>query len=73
MQTVTIGERVTDIRLNMNKNGSGTWEVSLCLVRVASNDSHMIPGNIVGFPINRFVKLLSSNRTMVNLEKDIAD
>ncbi|MDF2652401.1 MAG: hypothetical protein K0Q73_8206 [Paenibacillus sp.] len=34
---------VTDIRLHMNKNGRGQWEVSHLLFRIAHNRSHIMP------------------------------
>ncbi|MEW9672159.1 YheC/YheD family protein [Ammoniphilus sp. 3BR4] len=52
IQTVKCGGKATDIRLNMSKNRLGKWEVSNLLFRIASNSSHIIPEDVMVFPIN---------------------
>ncbi|MEW9674288.1 YheC/YheD family protein [Ammoniphilus sp. 3BR4] len=41
IQTVKLAEMATDVRLHMNKNHKGEWQVSTLLFRVATNDSHI--------------------------------
>lgn len=41
--TMKYQNKVVDIRLNMNKNGVGRWDVSLLLFRVASNNLLFVP------------------------------
>ncbi|TLS36899.1 YheC/YheD family protein [Pseudalkalibacillus caeni] len=55
----------TDIRINLTKNKDGKWEEALSLLRVASNDSHIIPGLLTAFPLQYF------NTTYKNLGKDL--
>ncbi|MGN2275076.1 YheC/YheD family protein [Priestia megaterium] len=44
IQTVTWNQKVTDIRLNMNKNDKGKWEVSALFARIALAGNHIGPG-----------------------------
>ncbi|WP_134701222.1 YheC/YheD family protein [Ammoniphilus sp. YIM 78166] len=41
IETVLYQNKVTDIRLNMNKNSFGQWDISALLYRVSTNDSHL--------------------------------
>lgn len=44
IQTVSLQNKPTDIRLNMNKNRQGEWEVSALIFRQAINGSHVGTG-----------------------------
>ncbi|WP_170140799.1 YheC/YheD family protein [Oceanobacillus arenosus] len=72
IQTMTWGENTTDIRLNMNKNGQGKWEVSVLLFRVATNGSHMIPKVATALTINNLIKMYpEDSKKWQDIEKDI--
>ncbi|MGF9893260.1 YheC/YheD family protein [Priestia megaterium] len=62
IQTITCYQKATDIRLNMNKNNQGQWEVSLLLLRVASNDSHITQKVLTAQPIKNLTKMSPSNK-----------
>ncbi|MGG0772742.1 YheC/YheD family protein [Priestia megaterium] len=60
IETVKSSRNATDIRINMNKNGTGQWEVSMTLVRVASNISHVIPKFITAaYSISNFIRTIT--------------
>lgn len=44
IRTVSLQNKPTDIRLNMNKNRQGEWEVSALCFRQAINGSHVGAG-----------------------------
>lgn len=72
IQTVKYEEMATDIRLHMNKNGKGEWEVSTLIFRVATNSSHISNGiSILG--INYLEEMTDSTikRAIVNLGSKI--
>ncbi|MDE5414237.1 YheC/YheD family protein [Alkalihalobacterium chitinilyticum] len=71
IQTMTIKERATDIRLNMNKNGKGLWEVSVLLFRIACNTSHLIPGPLAVIPIRSLTRYYFKNEEIDKMEKSI--
>ncbi|MFC7394404.1 YheC/YheD family protein [Scopulibacillus cellulosilyticus] len=62
IQTVTRGENITDIRLNMNKNAKGKWKVSCLLFRVAANGSHMIPKTATALTIENLIKVYPQDK-----------
>lgn len=43
IKTLKHKNRIVDIRLNMNKKGSGIWEVSLILFRISSTNDMLVP------------------------------
>ena len=61
IETMKDSENATDIRINMNKNSRGEWEVSMILVRVATNVSHVIPRFATFYSINDFIKMITDN------------
>jgi hypothetical protein len=64
IDTVKSRESVSDIRLNMNKNSKGQWEVSLLLFRVATNSSIVIPLSMSVYTLDNFL-----NSSIYNKEK----
>ncbi|MBX9972596.1 YheC/YheD family protein [Cytobacillus firmus] len=73
IQTIKWKEKVTDIRLNMNKNGKGDWEVSLLLLRVALNDSHCTPRVLTARPMRSLTKMFPNDKNMENIETAVVD
>ncbi|MBD1383056.1 YheC/YheD family protein [Metabacillus arenae] len=71
--TIKWGKKVTDIRLNMNKNGKGEWEVTLLLFRIASNDSHSMPGILAAHPFSNLPKMYPQNKNMENIEISVVN
>lgn len=69
IQTKTWHQKVTDLRLNMNKNGEGKWEVSLLLLRVASNDSHIAEKVLAAHPMKNLIKVFPGDTDMDNIEE----
>jgi YheC/D like ATP-grasp len=65
IQIVKYEERATDIRLHMNKNGKGEWEVSTILFRVATNGSHISPGLFI-LGMNYLEKMFPKGRDDMN-------
>ena len=61
IETMKDSENATDIRINMNKNSRGEWEVSMILVRVATNVSHVIPRFATFYSISDFIKMITDN------------
>ncbi len=43
IETVRLDDHATDVRLNMNKDSRGSWVVSALILRIATNESHIIP------------------------------
>lgn len=62
IKTVKRSKNATDIRINMNRNSKGQWEVSIILVRVASNISHVIPKFVTAYSISNFIKTLTVDK-----------
>lgn len=75
VQTITWYQKATDIRLNMNKNSQGQWEVSLLLLRVASNDSHITQKVLTAQPIKNLTKMFPSNKKIdkVKIEETLVN
>jgi YheC/D like ATP-grasp len=74
IETIKQRENVSDIRLNMNKNSKGQWEVSLLLFRVATNSSIVIPLSISVFTLDNFMKSsIYKKEKMGDIEKSILD
>ncbi|CAH0314509.1 YheC/YheD family protein [Priestia megaterium] len=75
IQTITCYQKATDIRLNMNKNSQGQWEVSLLLLRVASNDSHITQKVLTAQPIKNLTKMFPSNKNIdkVSIEETLVN
>ncbi|WP_374149453.1 YheC/YheD family protein [Priestia megaterium] len=61
IETMKNSENATDIRINMNKNSRGEWEVSMILVRVATNVSHVIPRFATFCSISNFIKMITDD------------
>ncbi|MFP8644904.1 YheC/YheD family protein [Priestia aryabhattai] len=72
IQTVMLDKNATDIRLNMNKNAKGKWEVSLLLMRVATNSSYIIPSTVKILSIDKLVKLYPESKLKWNNIKNEA-
>ncbi|MBX9972598.1 YheC/YheD family protein [Cytobacillus firmus] len=68
IETVTWHGKVTDIRLNMNKNAQGDWEVSLLLFRVASNNSHMTQQVVTAIPLKSLSNMFPGDQNMEEIE-----
>ncbi|MED4292879.1 YheC/YheD family protein [Priestia megaterium] len=75
IQTITWYQKATDIRLNMNKNSQGQWEVSLLLLRVASNDSHITQKVLTAQPIKNLTKMFPGNKNIdkVRIEETLVN
>jgi YheC/D like ATP-grasp len=72
IETVKSSKNATDIRINMNKNSKGQWEVSMILVRVASNISHVIPKFVTAYSISNFIKTLTVDKEKeAEIEKSV--
>ncbi|MFV8827447.1 YheC/YheD family protein [Alkalihalobacterium sp. APHAB7] len=69
------GGKATDIRLNMNKNGNGKWEVSFLVGRIALNKVFVSAGagNNVLIYIDHFLKQLFSDKGHEVIKKSIID
>ncbi len=74
IQTLTWEGKVTDIRLNMNRNGQGDWEISLLLLRVASNDSHITQRVKTAVPLTNIIKkFLSDDQNIEEIETAVGN
>ncbi|MDG0032917.1 YheC/YheD family protein [Priestia sp. Y58] len=74
IDTVKNSKNATDIRINMNKNSKGQWEVSMILVRVASNISHVIPKFATTYSISNFIKTITYDKGKIeDVEKSVTD
>ncbi|MBD1382903.1 YheC/YheD family endospore coat-associated protein [Metabacillus arenae] len=72
IETIKAHENVSDIRLNMNKNRNGQWEVSLLLFRIATNSSVVIPKSITAYNPDKFMKSsIYEKEKMGDIEKTI--
>ncbi|WP_332694828.1 YheC/YheD family protein [Halalkalibacter lacteus] len=71
IQTMKWNGMATDIRLNMNKNRNGRWEVSVLLFRIASNNSHLIPGPLAVVPLARLTNFNFKKEKIANMEMSI--
>ncbi|HZH58222.1 MAG TPA: YheC/YheD family protein, partial [Metabacillus sp.] len=71
IQTMKWNGLATDIRLNMNKNRKGLWEVSALLFRIASNTSHVIPGPLAVIPIAQLTRFGYEKEEIDQMEKTI--
>ena len=56
INTVKSQGNVTDIRLNMDKNCNGNWDMSLLLFRLSRNNSAFISKSIVAYTLDKFLK-----------------
>ncbi|MGN2275074.1 YheC/YheD family protein [Priestia megaterium] len=68
IQTKTWHQKVTDLRLNMNKNGQGKWKVTLLILRIASNDSHIAKKVLAAHPMKNLIKLFPDDKNMDGIE-----
>ncbi|MDE5412682.1 YheC/YheD family protein [Alkalihalobacterium chitinilyticum] len=68
-------DKSTDIRLNMNKNGNGVWEVSFLVGRIAMNKVFVAAGagNNVLIYIDHLLKQLFSDKSHEIIKKSIID
>jgi hypothetical protein len=71
IQTMKWNGMATDVRLNMNKNSSGKWEVSVLLFRIASNSSHIIPGPLAVIPITKLNIFNYKKEKIDQMEKSV--
>ncbi|WP_216828231.1 YheC/YheD family endospore coat-associated protein [Alkalihalobacterium elongatum] len=73
IQTMKWNGKATDIRLNLNRNKCGIWEVSALLFRIASNNSHLIPGPTAIIPINNLTNLKYDIKKVEEMERSIKE
>lgn len=75
IETATWKGNPTDIRLNMNKNGKGDWEVSFLVARIALNQPFVSTGsqhNVLSY-IEPYLTRIFPNKDTVGLKQSIID
>ncbi|WP_127584795.1 YheC/YheD family protein [Paenibacillus koleovorans] len=68
---------VTDFRLHMNRKPRGQWVVSLVLLRIAHNRSHIVPKRAIMLPMHKW-KAMSGNspsqtRQIESIERSVIE
>lgn len=63
-----------DIRLHMNKNGSGQWECSHALFRIAQNRSHIIPSQVMQLSMEKWKTMFPTEKQRIDrVERKLID